>query len=189
MIFAETKLKGVFLLQPERMEDKRGHFSRLYCRDHFARHGLNSNFLQASISYNKRKGTFRGMHFQVTPFAEEKHVTCIGGSIVDYVVDLRPTSPTYLEWISAELSQYNGHSLYIPRGCAHGFYTLEDNTHVLYQMTQVFSAAFARGFRWNDPAFNITLPGEVTSIIDRDRTYPDFSTESLAPSRTEQLTL
>jgi dTDP-4-dehydrorhamnose 3,5-epimerase len=189
MIFAETKLKGVVLLQPERMEDKRGYFSRLYCKDQFARHGLNANFMQASISYNKKKGTFRGMHIQTPPFAEDKHVTCIGGSLVDYVIDLRRSSPTYLEWINVELSEQNGFSLYIPRGCAHGFYTLEDNTHVLYQMTQVFSAAFARGFRWNDPAFNITLPGEITSIVDRDRMYPDFNDGSIAPSRTEQLTL
>lgn len=189
MTFAETKLNGVFLLQPERMEDHRGYFSRLYCRDQFARYGLNANFLQASISYNKRKGTFRGIHFQVAPFAEEKHVTCIAGSLMDYVVDLRPSSPTYLDWISVELSADNGFSLYIPRGCGHGFYTLEDNTSVLYQMTEVFSAAFARGFRWNDPAFKITLPGEISAIVDRDRDYPDFNEELVAPVHTEQLTL
>lgn len=189
MTFSETKLHGTFLIQPERMEDMRGYFSRLFCQDQFARLGLNANFLQASTSYNRMKGTFRGLHFQVPPFAEDKLVTCIRGSIIDYAVDLRRDSPSFRQWTSAELSEANGCSLYIPRGCAHGFYTCEDHSVILYQMTEVYSAAFARGVRWNDPAFGISLPGEVTSIVDRDLQYADFIEDLVNPSRQEQLTL
>ena len=174
MIFSETKLAGVFDIRPERMQDERGFFARTWCQQEFNAHGLDSQLVQCSVSFNTRKGTLRGMHYQMPPFAEGKLVRCTSGAIYDVVLDLRPDSPTFKEWIALTLTAENHNMAYIPEGCAHGFLTLADDTEVFYQMSQVYNAESARGVRWNDPAFGIAWPAEVTVISERDRLYADF---------------
>jgi dTDP-4-dehydrorhamnose 3,5-epimerase len=174
MIFVETKLSGAFLIKPQRHEDERGYFARTFCKSEFVGHGLNPDVVQTSLSFNRMKGTFRGMHFQSHPFQEEKLVSCVQGAILDYIVDLRPESPTFKEYIKVELSAENGHALYIPKSFAHGFLTLRDNSVVAYSMTEYHHAESAHGFRWDDPAFDIELPFEVTTLAERDRNYPDL---------------
>lgn len=174
MNFQQTKLSGVFTIQLERKSDERGFFARTWCQDEFESHGLNSNLVQSSISLNSKKGTLRGMHYQAAPFAETKVVRCTQGALYDVVIDLRPASPTFKQWIAAELTADNRDMLYIPEGCAHGFLTLADETEILYLMSQVYNAESARGVRWNDPAFAIDWPGKAQVIAERDRTYPDF---------------
>jgi dTDP-4-dehydrorhamnose 3,5-epimerase len=174
MVFIETRLPGAYLIKPERRADERGYFARTFCKKEFAEHGLNPNVVQSSVSYNIKKGTFRGMHFQVPPFQEEKLVSCLQGGILDYIVDLRPDSPTFKEHLKVELSAENGWALYIPKSFAHVFLTLKDNTLVCYQMTEYHHAESAYGFRWDDPAFDIKLPFQVTTQAERDRNYPDL---------------
>jgi dTDP-4-dehydrorhamnose 3,5-epimerase len=174
MIFVETKLHGAFLIKPERHEDERGFFARTFCRNEFEKHGLNPLVVQCSVSYNHNRGTFRGMHFQAPPFQEEKLVTCIQGAILDYIVDLRPESPTFKQYVKVELSDDNGFALYVPKSFAHGFLTLRDNTLVSYQMSEYHHKEAALGFRWDDPAFDIRLPFQVTTQAERDRNYPDL---------------
>jgi dTDP-4-dehydrorhamnose 3,5-epimerase len=174
MIFLETKLAGAFLIKPERHLDERGYFARTFCRREFKEHGLNPDVVQTSLSYNQHKGTFRGMHFQAPPFQEEKLVSCVQGAILDYIVDLRPESRTFKDYIRVELSAENGFALYIPKSFAHGFLTLRDNSLVMYQMSEYHHSEASRGFRWNDPAFDITLPFQVTTQAERDRNYPDL---------------
>ena len=174
MNFSETCIPGVFEVRLEPLYDERGFFARTWCRDEFKSHGLNSNLVQCSISYNKRKGTLRGLHHQLAPYQEVKLVRCTQGSIYDVVLDLRMDSPAFKRWTAATLSAANRNMFYIPEGCAHGFLTLEDHTEVLYQMSQVYDAESARGVRWNDPAFGIQWPAAVEVISDRDRSYPDF---------------
>ncbi len=174
MKFLETKLAGVFEISVDRMIDERGFFARTWCKHEFAAQGLETGLVQCSISYNARKGTLRGMHYQVPPFEETKLVRCTQGAIYDVVLDLRPDSVSYKQWIAATLTAKDRNMIYIPKGCAHGFLTVQDDTEVFYQMTQVFDSASARGFRWNDPAFNIAWPDKVEVISERDRTYPDY---------------
>ncbi|HEX8060004.1 MAG TPA: dTDP-4-dehydrorhamnose 3,5-epimerase family protein [Cyclobacteriaceae bacterium] len=174
MIFVETKLSGAYLIKPERRQDERGYFARTFCKKEFVEHGLNPNIVQTSVSFNHRRGTFRGMHFQAPPYQEEKLVSCVHGSILDYIVDLRPESSTFKEYIRVELSAMNGFALYIPKSFAHGFLTLQDNSLVQYQMSEYHHAEAAHGFRWNDPAFDISLPFKVTTQAERDRNYPDL---------------
>jgi dTDP-4-dehydrorhamnose 3,5-epimerase len=174
MIFVETKLSGAYLIKPERHEDERGYFARTFCRNEFAGRGLHSLFVQSSVSFNHKKGTFRGMHFQAPPYQEIKLVSCAHGAILDYIVDLRPDSPTFKEYIKVELTAENGFSLYVPKSFAHGFLTLEDNSLVTYQMSEYHHSEAARGFRWDDPAFDISLPFQVTTQAERDRNYPDL---------------
>lgn len=174
MIFVETRLSGAYLLKPERREDERGYFARTFCKKEFLEHGLNPAFVQSSVSFNHKKGTFRGMHFQGPPYEEEKLVSCVQGAILDYIVDLRPDSPTFKDYIRVELSQANGFALYVPKSFAHGFLTLQDNSMVSYQMSEYHHAEAAHGFRWDDPAFDISLPFQVTTQAERDRNYPDL---------------
>lgn len=174
MIFQETSLKGAFLLELERKEDERGFFARTWCADEFAAHELNPRVLQCSISFNKKKGTLRGMHYQVAPFEEAKLVRCTKGAIIDVIIDLRPRSATYLSHVSVVLSEANRQMLYIPEGMAHGFQTMEDETEVFYQMSQVFNAECARGVRWDDPCFGIQWPPADRIISARDRQYAPF---------------
>jgi dTDP-4-dehydrorhamnose 3,5-epimerase len=174
MIFEETKLKGAFIIKPEKKEDDRGFFARSFCQKEFRDHGLTADIVQCDISFNKRKGTFRGMHFQVAPFEEDKIVSCTLGALLDFIVDLRPASPTYMQSQRIELSQENGHLLYVPKSFAHGFFTLRDSTQVFYQMTQYYHPECARGFRYDDPAVNFQFPFEIASIAERDRKYPDL---------------
>jgi dTDP-4-dehydrorhamnose 3,5-epimerase len=177
MIFVETELKGAYLIELEKIEDHRGFFARTWCQEEFSRHGLNSRLVQCSVSFNKRKGTLRGMHFQIPPYEEAKLVRCTQGAIHDVFIDLRRNSPTYKKHVSATLTSDNRRMLYIPEGFAHGFQTLADNTEVFYQMSQVFSADHARGVRWNDPVFSIVWPEDDRTILDRDQNYPDFNGE------------
>jgi dTDP-4-dehydrorhamnose 3,5-epimerase len=174
LIFTETKLPGAFVIELEPHADQRGFFARTFCRKEFEAHGISAHVEQCNISFNKSRGTLRGMHFQVAPFAEPKLVRCTSGSIYDVIIDLRPSSPTFKQYFAAELSAENRTMLFIPEGFAHGFQTLKDDTEVFYQMGQSFSAEHARGVRWNDPAFGIQWPQGERIIIERDRNYPDF---------------
>ena len=173
MRFTETKVAGAFLIEPEPIADERGFFARTWCRSEFADHGLNPELAQANISFNHRKGTLRGLHYQQAPRAEAKLVRATRGAIWDLALDLRRDSPSYLAWFGAELTADNRSMLYVPEGCAHGFLTLADATEVAYQMSAPYAPAAARGVRWDDPAFGIEWPGEVVVINERDASYPD----------------
>ncbi len=174
MIFKETALKGAYIIELEEIADERGFFARTYCRREFEERGLNNNVAQCSISYNTRRGTMRGMHFQSKPYAETKLVQCIRGAQYDVIIDLRPESKTYCGWIGIELSDKNKHLLYVPEGFAHGFQTLEDNTVVYYQISEFYTPQSAGGVRWNDPAFGIDWPLEDPIISEKDRQLPDY---------------
>ena len=174
MIFVETKLRGAFLVEPDKFEDERGFFARAWSGREFAAQGLDARLLECNISFNKRKGTLRGMHYQTEPFTQPKLVRCTRGAIYDVAVDLREDSPTFRQWAAAELTAKNLLMLYVPAGFAHGFQTLEDDTEVFYQVSEVYAPETARGVRWNDPAFGIEWPLEVTVINERDNNYADF---------------
>ena len=174
MKFHPTKIAEVFEIHPEPSRDERGFFARAWCRSEFEAHGLESTLVQCNISFNLRKGTLRGMHYQAAPFAETKLVRCTQGAIYDVVLDLRPQSPTFKRWIAATLTAENRNMLYVPQGCAHGFLTLKNETEVFYQMSEVYNVESARGVRWDDPAFGVAWPEKVEVISERDRTYPDF---------------
>jgi dTDP-4-dehydrorhamnose 3,5-epimerase len=175
MIFEETKLKGVFFIKSEPLEDERGWFARTFCQKEFEDHGLNPRLVQCNVSYNRKKGTLRGMHYQSTPHCEAKLVTCVAGSIYDVVIDLRPGSPTYCQWQSIELNaSYPRMMLYIPENFAHGFQTLADGTEVVYQMSEFYHPDSARGLRWNDPVFKIQWPAAKRIVSEKDQSYADF---------------
>jgi dTDP-4-dehydrorhamnose 3,5-epimerase len=175
MRFTETKVAGAFLIEPEPIADERGFFARTWCREEFADHGLTPELAQANLSFNHRKGTLRGLHYQAAPHPEAKLVRVTRGAIWDLALDLRRDSPSYLAWFGAELSDANRHMLYVPEGCAHGFLTLTDDAEVAYQMSAPYAPQAARGVRFDDPAFGISWPGAVVVINERDRTYPDFA--------------
>jgi dTDP-4-dehydrorhamnose 3,5-epimerase len=182
MIFSETKLKGAYLIDIQPIGDERGFFSRSFCKQEFSGHGLKTEIAQCNISFNKQRGTLRGMHFQRPPKEEAKLVRCTRGRIYDVIVDLRPDSPTYRQWLGIELgSGSTAHGsrltddyrmLYIPEGFAHGFQTLEDDSEVFYQMFEFYAPEYANGVRWDDPAFGITWPLSDPIMSERDRTYP-----------------
>jgi dTDP-4-dehydrorhamnose 3,5-epimerase len=172
--FYETKLLGAFEIRLDLKADERGFFARSWCQTEFEEHGLNQKLVQCSISFNARKGTLRGIHYQAAPSPEAKLVRCTKGAIYDVVVDLRPQSPTYKQWIGAILTAENRRMLYVPEKCGHGFLTLEDETEVFYQMSEFYYPELSRGVRWNDQSFQIAWPGEVKVISERDRTYPNF---------------
>ena len=174
MFFTETKLKGAFVLVPERREDNRGFFARTFCQREFEAHGLNPVVVQCNIAYNSKKGTLRGMHFQNPPFQEAKLVRCTKGAILDVILDLRADSPTYKRWASAELSEDNHKMLYIPEGFAHGYQTLTETTEIIYQVSQFYAPESAGGVRHNDPAFGIDWPLEVSAISELDKSWPDY---------------
>jgi len=174
MKFEETKLPGVFEIQIEPKADDRGFFARSWCRKEFEAHGLDARTAQCNISFNRRKGTLRGVHYQVPPYSEAKVVRCTHGSIYDVIVDLRPQSPTFKQWTAIVLTAEKRNMAYVPENCAHGFLTLEDETEVFYLMSEFYDAASARGVRFDDPAFGIAWPATVEVISERDRTYPDF---------------
>ena len=178
MKFYPTELQGACIIDPDLFQDERGFFARTFCREEFQQHGLSPDMIQCNISFNKLKGTLRGMHFQLAPHGEGKLVRCTRGAIYDVIIDLRPTSKTHLKWIVVELTEENRKMLYIPEGFAHGFQTLQDNTEVFYQMTSTFVAQAARGIRWNDSSLNIQWPSVPTMISEKDQSYPDYQ-ESL----------
>jgi dTDP-4-dehydrorhamnose 3,5-epimerase len=172
VIFREAGLAGAWLIDIEPQEDERGFFGRTFSRDDFAARGLKADFLQCSLSYNRRSGTLRGMHYQAPPHAENKLVRCTMGAVLDVIVDLRPGSPTFLRWVQFELSAENRRSLYVPELCAHGFMTLSDDTEVSYQITEYHHPESARGARWNDPLLGIRWPREPAVISARDQAHP-----------------
>jgi len=175
VILKETKLAGAFVVEPERFEDVRGFFARMYSPKEFEARGLNPRLSDCSISFNKKKNTLRGMHFQTAPYEQAKLVRCTMGAIYDVIIDLRPESKTFKQWTAAELTAENRTMLYVPEGFAHGFQTLKDDTEVLYQMSGQYAPDLASGVRWDDPAFGIQWPAAQERIIlGRDREYPDF---------------
>ncbi len=184
MLFTETKLKGAYIIDIQPIEDERGFFARSFCQNEFAEHGLKVNIAQCNVSFNKQRGTLRGMHFQRHPKAEAKLVRCTRGKIYDVIIDLRPDSPTYCQWLGVKLgngSKAHGprlpadnRMLYIPEGFAHGFQTLEDGSEVIYQMFEFYAPEYTGGVRWDDPAFRITWPLPNPIMSERDRAYPPY---------------
>ena len=174
MKFIETRLKGAYLIEPERIEDERGFFARSWSQRELADTGLSSRIVECSISFNRRKGTLRGMHHQAAPHAEVKLVRCTAGAVYDCIIDLRRSSPTFREWVGIELTAKNRLALYVPEGFAHGFLTLEDASEVFYQMSEFHAPESARGVRWNDVAFKIDWPRPVLVVNERDRNFRDF---------------
>ena len=175
MKFLETSLKDACIIDIEPIEDKRGLFARTWCKREFEAHSLNPEIVQCNISFNIKKGTLRGMHYQTKPFEEAKLVRCTRGAIFDVIIDLRADSPTFKNWFAVELTDKNRKMLYIPERFAHGFQTLKDNTEVFYQMSEYYSPEHSRGIRWNDPSFSIQWPEDKRIISKRDQQYPDFS--------------
>lgn len=174
MIFTPASLQDAFIIDVEKREDARGFFARAWCADEFAQHGLDAQLAQASISFNHKRGTLRGMHWQAEPHGEVKVVRCTSGAIYDVIVDVRPESPSYLRWIGVELSATNRRALYIPKGYAHGFQTLADDTEVFYFISAFYVPEAARGARYNEPAFDIKWPLPISIIAAKDEAWPDY---------------
>ena len=172
MIFTPSPLRGAFLVDLEPHADERGFFARSYCAAEFAAQGLGPELRQCSVSYNARKGTLRGMHYQGAPHEEHKLVRCTAGAIFDVIVDIRESSPTYRRWFGTELTGANRRSLFIPPGFAHGFVSLTDHAEVYYMISVAHAPEVSRGFLWNDPAFAIEWPLVPTVISPRDASYP-----------------
>lgn len=175
MRFVPTPIAGAFVVEPELMEDERGFFARTFCREEFLAHGLNPDLVQCSISFNRRRGTVRGMHYQAKPHEETKVVRCAQGAIYDVLADIRRDSPSFGQWCSVTLTAENHHAVYIPQGVAHGFQTLRDDTEVFYQMSEFYQPMFSTGFCWNDPMFDIVWPEPISLISNRDMSYPALS--------------
>jgi dTDP-4-dehydrorhamnose 3,5-epimerase len=180
VIYHYTRLPGVFLIEPERQRDRRGWFARTFCMDEFADLGMAASFAQCSASFNAERGTLRGLHYQAAPFEEAKLVRCVQGAIFDVVADIRPDSPTFRRWVSAELTALNGHMLYVPEGYAHGFQSLVNNSEVFYQISVPFRRELSFGVRWDDPELGIDWPVTGAILSDRDRLLP-FLAEAVAP--------
>ncbi len=178
MKFNATELAGVFEIRSEPIADERGDFARSFCAEEFRDAGINLEVVQTNISRNHRRGTLRGMHFQAEPTPDPKLVRCTRGRIFDVAVDVRPQSSTFCRWTGTELDPGQQNALFVPPGCAHGFLTLEDNCEIEYLMGAPFVADFARGVRWDDPAFAIDWPHVPVLMSDRDASYPDFSVET-----------
>lgn len=172
MRFAPLAIPGAFLITPEPVADERGLFARTVCVEAFARHGLSAAFVQSSVSYNRLAGTLRGMHYQTAPHGEDKLIRCVAGAVFDVMVDLRAGSPTFGRWAAATLDARTRAAVYIPKGCAHGFLTLEPDSELLYQMTAPYAPAASRGVAWDDPAIGIEWPEEPKVLHDRDRAFP-----------------
>jgi dTDP-4-dehydrorhamnose 3,5-epimerase len=175
MIFAPLELDGAVVLDLELREDERGFFARTWAREEFEAHGLNPALVQCNLSFNHRRGTLRGMHFQRAPHAEVKLIRCTRGAIFDVIVDLRPDSATYTHWLGMELSADNRRALYVPEGFAHGYQTLVDATETQYQVSEAYAPEAEGGVRWDDPVFRIDWPPAESLIIsEKDRTWPDY---------------
>jgi len=175
MKFSESQLKGAFIIEPEKMEDHRGFFARMWCQNEFKAHGLNPNFVQINLSFNKYRGIIRGLHYQTTPYEEAKLFRCTRGAMYDVIIDLRPESPTYLKWAGFELTADNRKMLYVPENFANGYQALSDNTEVFYLVSQFYSPDSEKGIRYNDPAFNIEWPEKDDLVIsEKDKCWPDY---------------
>jgi dTDP-4-dehydrorhamnose 3,5-epimerase len=175
MIFKETKLKGSFVIEIERLEDQRGFFARWWCKREFESQNLVSRLVQANISFNEKRATLRGMHYQISPYEETKVVRCTRGSVYDVIVDLRPDSSTHKQWLGVKLTGDDHRMLYVPKGFAHGYLTLEDDTEVFYHVSEFYTPEAERGVRYNDPRFAINWPLEVQVISDKDKNWPDYT--------------
>jgi len=175
MIFRETRLKGAFVVEMERREDHRGYFARTWCAEEFRSHGLNISMVQANTAHSKVRGTLRGMHMQKAPYGEAKLIRCIRGAIYDVMLDVRPDSATFKEWVSVELDEKSNLMLFVPEGFAHGYQALRDDTEVFYLVSQFYSPECETGVRYDDPAFRIQWPiRDVALISEKDRSWPDF---------------
>ena len=189
MIFTPTKLKDAFIIDLDRREDTRGFFARAWCQNEFTDNGLNPRLVQCNLSFNDHRGTLRGMHYQVVPHEEVKVVRCTRGAIFDVIIDLRPDSPTYMEWLGVELTADNRKMLYVPEGFAHGYQTLEDATETFYQVSEFYTPGAEAGIRWNDPAFRIEWPDVESRLMsDKDQSWPDYRDET-ADARTVASTM
>ena len=175
MKFSQTKIDGVWQITLDRHEDDRGWFARSWCVREFEEQCINPRMVQCNLSFNQKRGTLRGMHYQAEPHTEDKYIRVNRGAIYDVALDLRPDSPTYKQWQGFELSTANHTLLYLPKGIAHGFLTLTDETEVMYLVSAFYEPDAGRGVRWNDPAFGIDWPFEPSVMVERDRTYEDFS--------------
>lgn len=184
MIFIETKIKDVFIIETELMKDKRGFFARAWCKKEFEAHGLSSRLVQCNISFNKKKGTLRGLHFQDPPYQETKLVRCTMGAIYDVIVDLRPESATFKQWFAKKLNAENHQMIYVPEGLAHGYQTLVKDTEVFYQVSEFYHPESERGIRWDDPMFNIPWPIPNPILSKKDASYPYVKFEKV---ETEEL--
>ena len=183
MIFVETPIPGAYVIEIEKHRDERGFFARSWCAREFADKGLDHQLVQCNVSFNTLKGTLRGLHYQIPPYAEVKLVRCTKGSLFDVIVDLRKESSTFLQWFGVELTASNHKMLYIPKGFAHGFQTLENDTEIFYQMSEFYVPQAACGVRWNDPLFTITWPAADRIISSKDQLYKDSRPELFEPLR------
>ena len=174
MRFKKTQLNGAFIIEPEFLEDERGFFARVFCMTEFSKAGLTNRIAQVNNSFSRSKGTFRGLHYQLSPKSEDKLIRCIRGSIYDVIVDLNPGSATYKEHFGIELNERNRKMLFVPKNFAHGLITLEDDTEIFYLSTEFYTPNLERGIRWNDPAFGINWPIDPVSISEKDNNLPDF---------------
>lgn len=175
MIFKELAVKDAFIIEIEKRTDSRGFFARTWCKNEFEAHGLNTRFVQANVAYSEKKGTLRGLHYQIAPYEEAKLIRCTRGAVYDVIIDIRKSSPTYMRWIGVELTENNYKILYVPEGFAHGYQTLQDNTEVIYQVSQFYTPNAEQGVRWNDLAFNIDWPETENRIIhEKDQTWPAY---------------
>ncbi len=175
MNFTETELQGAYIIEPEKLGDERGFFARTFCSKEFEQHGLKSAFPQCNISFNKIKGTVRGMHYQSAPYEEVKLVRCTKGAVYDVIVDLRTQSPTYLKWIGVKLTEENHKMLYVPEGFGHGYQTLMDASEIFYQVSEFYTPEAEKGLRWNDPAHGIEWQ-KITPLLisEKDKNWPDY---------------
>jgi len=178
--FIATDLEGAFVIEPEPLADSRGYFARLWCQDEFRQHGITMNPVQASVSHNALAGTLRGMHFQWPPSQEAKLIRCGRGSVYDVILDLRPDSATFTRHIAIELNSEKHNALYVPPGFAHGFQTLQDNSDIIYMMSDHYRPELAAGVRYNDSQFDIAWPLPISCMLERDRDYPDFDVDDYA---------
>ncbi len=175
MKFTETPIKGAMIIELEKYEDHRGYFARGFCKKEFEQQGLDPHIVQCNFSKSRKKGTLRGMHYQAAPHSEVKMVRCMNGSIYDVIVDLRKDSPSYKRWFGLKLTDENYNMLYIPKGLAHGFQTLVEDSVIFYMVTQYYNQQAESGVRWNDPSFNIDWPLDVSEISEKDQAYPDYN--------------
>jgi dTDP-4-dehydrorhamnose 3,5-epimerase len=176
MKFVKTKVTAAYIIQPEKKHDNRGFFARVWDAKELQQKGLIGKIAQANMSQSRKKGTVRGLHYQNYPYGEAKIIRCTKGAIFDVIVDIRPKSPTYMKWFGVELNDTNGKMLYVPKYCAHAFQTLKDNTEVSYMVSQFYTPKAERGIRPDDPAFKIKWPLKISSISDKDNSWPDFPT-------------
>ena len=186
MIFSETNLPGVYVIDAERKEDHRGFFARAWCQRELEQHGLNPRVAQVNAAFTPRSGGLRRLHFQLAPRQEVKIVRCTMGALFDVILDLRPESPTHKRWVGVELTADNRRMVSVPQGCAHGYQTFSDNTEMYYQTSEFYAPELARGVRYDDPAFGVAWPLPVTSISEADRSWPDYRESAVSGTMVEE---